>query len=381
MASLKIMSDKKMQTVFRAKNEAKKSKLQNSSKSYVLNNITQSIEKCVIHGDFVVYPSDKIKGNHGCKICKKEKQFAEKTQKFIERAKNFHKEKYSYKNTLVKKESEKIIITCSEHGDFLETTANHLNGSGCIKCDYKNNFISNANELHKDKYSYSEVKYENQKTPVMIKCKKHGFFEMTPLNHLKGKGCPHCKTEDEKFIKKLNEIHEKKYTYKNVKSTALKNKINVVCKLHGDFEITVQAHVNGAGCPSCNPSLMPKESKQLIKVDNVLNEFDMQKEKRFAECRNVYPLPFDRYVESLNLCIEYDGRQHFDVIDFLGNEKLSQQQLHDEIKNNYCIENKINLLRIKYTQDAEEEVIKMLDLLETKPGKSCSMIHGEVQYY
>lgn len=65
---------------------------------------------------------------------------------------------------------------------------------------------------------------------------------------------------------------------------------------------------------------------------------------------------FDIFIEELNLAIEYDGEQHFLPIDFAGKgeewakEQLQSTQQRDKIKNNYCKQNNINLLRISYME-------------------------------
>ena len=53
-------------------------------------------------------------------------------------------------------------------------------------------FIEKARKRHDDKYDYSKVEYVNSHTPVKIICKIHGEFEQSPTNHLSGKGCPIC---------------------------------------------------------------------------------------------------------------------------------------------------------------------------------------------
>ncbi|MCB2320474.1 hypothetical protein LGK98_06505 [Clostridium tagluense] len=58
-----------------------------------------------------------------------------------------------------------------------------------------------------------------------------------------------------------------------------------------------------------------------------------------------------------NTCIEYDGEMHYKETT-LGN-KLKQQQLHDKIKNNYCKDNNINLIRIPYWEKNNiEQILK-----------------------
>jgi len=58
------------------------------------------------------------------------------------------------------------------------------------------------------------------------------------------------------------------------------------------------------------------------------------------------------------MCIEYDGMQHFKVVDFFGGEeKFKYTKQNDKIKNDSCKENNIKMLRIAYTQFKNIETI------------------------
>ena len=69
----------------------------------------------------------------------------------------------------------------------------------------KNIFIEKANKIHNSLYSYI-LNNENicYKDKINIVCKKHGIFSLTVNNHLNGRGCPYCKIEENKnnFINK-----------------------------------------------------------------------------------------------------------------------------------------------------------------------------------
>lgn len=55
------------------------------------------------------------------------------------------------------------------------------------------------------------------------------------------------------------------------------------------------------------------------------------------------------------MVIEYDGRQHFQGYDYFGGEEAYKiRHRHDLIKNKYCEDNNINLLRIPYTVTGED---------------------------
>lgn len=70
---------------------------------------------------------------------------------------------------------------------------------------------------------------------------------------------------------------------------------------------------------------------------------------------------FDFYLPEHNMCIEYDGRQHFEPIDFFGGmETFKRTQLNDALKNKYCRENNIKLLRISYLT-TYREIPSLLD--------------------
>lgn len=73
-------------------------------------------------------------------------------------------------------------------------------------------------------------------------------------------------------------------------------------------------------------------------------------EMRFLDCRDINVLPFDFYIPLLTCAIEFDGKQHFEPVDYFGGQaNFERVQRRDAIKNEYCAANGIRLLRIKYT--------------------------------
>lgn len=83
------------------------------------------------------------------------------------------------------------------------------------------------------------------------------------------------------------------------------------------------------------------------------NNIKYQTEYMFDTCRNPKtnrPLRFDFYVEDKYL-IEFDGKQHFEQgRGWLSQESLEEIQYRDNIKNQWCKENNIPLIRIPYTK-------------------------------
>lgn len=121
-------------------------------------------------------------------------------------------------------------------------------------------FIQRAKAVHGDKYTYNECVYSGYKNNLIITCKKHGNFTQLPYNHLKGKGCMNCRLEkaskrymysQEDVIRKFKEVHGDRYDYSLVKYTGSKNKIRIICKIHGEFSQDADAHTVGKGCDVC----------------------------------------------------------------------------------------------------------------------------------
>ena len=114
----------------------------------------------------------------------------------------------------------------------------------------KDDFITNAKEIHGKKYDYSLVEYKNTRTKVKIICSTHGVFEQTPDAHLRQKqGCPICNGnisyDTITFLKKCRSVHGKKYDYSLVEYKNNKSNIIIICPIHGKFNQRPDSHING----------------------------------------------------------------------------------------------------------------------------------------
>jgi len=131
-----------------------------------------------------------------------------------------------------------------------------------------------------------------------------------------------------------------------------KTKVKIICKKHGIFKQTPDSHLHTLGCRICKLSKGERELHYLL----VNNKIEHIREKKFVQCKDKRALPFDFYLPEHKICIEYDGIQHFKIIDFFGEESFKQTQKHDEIKNEFCKKNGIKLIRIKYDENIEEKI-------------------------
>src|SRR5271163_67398 len=122
-----------------------------------------------------------------------------------------------------------------------------------------NDFIIRAQKIHSNKYIYNFVDYKNASTKVRILCPIHGIFEQNPSKHLLGQGCPRCskyrKKSNKEFEEKATKIHNNKYDYSKTDFSLIKNRVVIICPVHGEFLQVLDKHINFArGCPDCGGS-------------------------------------------------------------------------------------------------------------------------------
>lgn len=188
----------------------------------------------------------------------------------ISRFKNKHGDFYDYSLVEYKGTSIKVRIICPIHDIFECTPNNHTRGKGCPKCGIikssksrsktTEQFISEAIEVNGYEYDYSLVEYTSNKNKVIVICKKHDKFLVTPNNHLRGKGCPICRYDkmskslrlsQDEVIKRFKKVHGNKYDYSLVKYIDGDARVKIICPIHGGFEQTSYNHFYGSGCPQC----------------------------------------------------------------------------------------------------------------------------------
>ena len=239
----------------------KAKKVHDNKYDYSKVNYTKSSNKviiiCPIHKEFIQIATQHIRGK-GCPKCSG--HYIPTTDEWIKKAVEIHGNKYNYSKTKYTKSNEKIIIICSEHGDFLQTPSEHIRGSGCIKCSNKysyttTEFIEKAKKIHDNKYNYSKVRYTVSINKIIITCPEHGDFLQTPKSHLAGYGCIKCANTyvptTKEWIEKAINIHGDKYDYSKTNYVTNRKKVIIICYKHGEFKQLPYNHIYGSGCNKC----------------------------------------------------------------------------------------------------------------------------------
>ena len=264
-----------------------------------------------------------------------------------------------------KTQHEKIKCRCKvDNHEWYALPQNLLRGHGCPKCSAKDasvrntklheQFIEEMKNIHPDYIILDE--YTSGICTLRYKCTVCGDIrKSTASSLLRGDMCKTCLSISKR---KTTEEYKKKLKDKNPNVELISEyngsnrKIRVKCIKHGcEWDVSPSNALKTTGCHMCNDTLGEKE------VSKVLNSLNIKyiTQHRFDDCRNIRPLPFDFYLPDYKICIEYDGQQHYRPVTFGGCSKEQAIENHqntvirDNIKNKYCEENDIKLIRIKYS--------------------------------
>ena len=228
-------------------------------------------------------------------------------------------------------------------------------------------FKEKARLIHGDKYDYSEVEYVKSSIKVKIRCNIcNTEFWQTPNNHLNGQGCPKCNVlENHKkqlkpqsqFLKEVKQIHGDKYDYSKVEYLGRNIPILIKCNECGKiFKIRPCQHLRGQGCLYCH-RIMSKGERKIAKL---LKKYKVEyiTQKRFEDCKDKHCLPFDFYLPDYDICIEYQGKQHYSLSTLFDKtaKSFEERQKRDQIKREYCKNHNIKLIEIRYDENIEEKL-------------------------
>ena len=215
--------------------------------------------------------------------------------------------------------------------------------------------------------------YIDAKTPIECECLIDGtIWFPTPNALLNGQGCPECgRIASNKNSTKTNEEFAYQLSIANPDIISLQEYIQakipiwVMCKKCGyKWQMTPDQLLHGGCYQECSATNNEE------KLGDILTNWGciIERQKKYDNCRDQLPLPFDIYLPEYNILIEYDGEQHYMPVNFGGIsdeeaiENLKKTQYHDAIKNEYCHQNNIPIIRVPYLEknNLEEFIFSQL---------------------
>lgn len=242
---------------------------------------------------------------------------------------------------------------------------------GLLRNNRKYTFDDVVKEFEKTDYELVSVAsdyVDAAKNTIKYICPKHrekGIMTIS-LGHLQsGRGCYFCGreiTENAHRIDLSDPRYRELCEAKNLifkETTRINGKIYVgfVCPEHRDVGVQYMTYHNlnrntrdNSGCAYCHSSKWENEIRHLL--DKLGLRYVTQ--KVFEDLTDQKPLRFDFFLTEKRKAIEYDGRHHFEPICFNGIskemaiEEFKETIKRDKMKDEYCLNNNIPLLRIPY---------------------------------
>ncbi len=329
---------------------------------------------CPDHGLFEQNPSKHLIG-HRCPKCVGKGLTQADLLKLFRKA---HGKKYKYKFSSDLSAFAPISVICPIHGEFTQKIDNHKQGSGCRECGIEK--VANAkrmswkdvkkvfNQIHGNHYNYDKVEYIGMDYKVTLICPVHGEFQQKPSNHVNGSGCGKCLGRGlsrAEFVQRFRDVHGDRYLYTKVHETKkAKDKITIICKIHGEFQQEAFSHMSGCGCPFC--TLTP-QSKSELEINFELQQFFTEIDPKGFKTRLEGKLwSIDIYIPELNLGIEFDGSYWH-----------KEKQQMDRMKTMRFKKEGYHILRIR------EEPLKKLfekDIISKTPFKAKAVVNDVLRY-
>lgn len=287
------------------------------------------------------------------------------------------KDEYRFKESYINAKTP-IEVRHNKCGHTYKVKPNNFisKGTRCPNCNkghppLKRQKVFDKEVLEKRGTDYTFIEpYQGDGVKIKVRHNKCGnIYKVRPYAFLRGDNCPRCSLHEsgmrrrkthEEFMDEISsspDLHEYEFLSRYVKALS---HIEVRHKICGhEYEVTPNDFIRGSRCPRCIESLGEKKIRECLDRFGV----DYIEEYRIDDCRNIRPLPFDFAIfknSSLLFLIEYDGRQHFNESDWFGGEdNFLSIRRNDGIKNSYCKENHIDLIRIPYWE--YENIESILD--------------------
>lgn len=240
---------------------------------------------------------------------------------------------------------------------------NFLRGSRCPKCskdrgDKKNtksngDWVKEVYELVGDEFTFLE-EYKGTHKPIKAVHNKEDcqhVFKIAPKDFAKHRKCPECSRKakmktNREFLEQVESLVGDEYTFTEEYNGDNK-KISVIHNVCGyEYSITPNNFINGTRCANCRRS---KGELDIMKVLGSLG-VDFEEQKTFPGLVNIKPLRYDFYIPSMGILIEYNGRQHYEPVDYFGGDEAYKTQVkNDTLKRQYAEDKNYTLLEIPHT--------------------------------
>ena len=265
---------------------------------------------------------------------------------------------------------EKLEMECKENHRCFINWNNFKNGRRCKECakkkigDSKRLSYDYVKKYFKDNgYTLLNNTYTTANKKLITLCPNRHIHKTSFNTFQQGHRCScEAKTKGVKhsFDYVKDYISNNNYELLTTIYNNCYEKLLIKCDKGHIYEGNFHNFKSGFRCPICNRSKGENEIEKYLKERNI----NFITQYKFDDCRNKNKLPFDFAIlnedDSIKCLIEFDGKQHFEMVEFFGEESYIRTKQNDDIKNKYCETNNIKLIRISYNENIYDILNKQL---------------------
>lgn len=337
-------------------------------------------------------PDNIFREGAGCKYCSKKRRAKKRRINEKEFKQRLHKVRPSDDIVLLeplhglfkKTKAKCLVCDYGSDGEWTPLPINLLKGKGCPNCagnapKTPAGLVKEVENLGKGEYKLLGTKRTN-KDGIWLHllhkvCNKD--YWVRDYSFMEGYRCRFCANKANgircritlpELKERIKQVADGQYRYV---SGVYENNQSIIYVKHlvceKVFDTTwAQLRANKGLCPRCGSS----SGEQIIM--NYLDKHGINYIYGYLipDLKDQNSLHFDFWLQQFNIAIEYDGQQHFKPVGYFGGQvNFDRQKKHDKMKDAYCEEHEVNLIRIRFDENVNDKLDQYLLPLVKKEHK------------
>lgn len=255
----------------------------------------------------------------------------------------------------------KLLICCSSQHKYEVTWNNFKTGYRCPHCAGQ---VVNSKHIERyikqHGYQLLSDHYVNINSRITVKCSNDHCYKVIWKRFRRGDRCVKCKSINRKknYYQQIRRyVEQQGYKFLSNKYTNRYDKFLFECSKGHRYIASWANFQQGHRCSRCKQSKGEEELYNLLQLAFPDYKITRQDNLRFLERQTV-----DFAISELKLAFEYDGKQHFEPVQYGGisieeaEQRLNLQKRRDSKKQKLCQKNGHTLIRLRYDQDLQKEI-------------------------
>jgi predicted Zn-ribbon and HTH transcriptional regulator len=304
-----------------------------------------------------------FKRNPGCPIC--DSQIKQTEKSFMWRLQNLYGNQYTLLSDFKNVDTQAYLFhkDCGKVIKIYPKTL--LTGSQCYYC-YGNDRLGLV-ELYKRVHQINKdlilINGYSVRRKVKVRYLSCGHIRVNTIRDIDRRPyCPICVKAMDRRKRALGFARNiGMYGFVSLRSiyTNMTHDVTVQCNRCGyTWDTNPGPLAVGHGCPKCSSSRGEAMIAKILDKHHIAYEYP----KKFEDLRAKRLLHYDFYLPEYNVLIEYQGKQHYESVNYFGGDyTFKKQQKHDEMKRKYAKEHGYHLLEISYKYDTLKSIERKIN--------------------